>query len=394
MKILVINAGSSSLKYQLIETTSDEVLAKGVAEKIGESDATFSHFSRDLQKIEKKFLPNHAEALTQVFDALRDSGFDLKEIAAVGHRVVHGGDIYKAPTLIDQSVLVGIESLTALAPLHNPANLSGIKAAQSLLPGIPQVAVFDTAFHSTIPPAAYTYAISHEVAEKYGVRRYGFHGTSHQYVMRKTAEFLNQFIEETNIIICHIGNGGSISAIKNGKSVDTSMGLTPLEGLMMGTRSGDIDAGVIFHLARVANYSMDDLDNLLNRDSGLLGLTGKSDMRDVWKLVKAGDLEAKLAVEVYNYRIQKYVASYFGVVPNVQAVVFTAGVGENDPGVRAGSMEPLSHLGIEIDSVKNMAASRLDRDISVEGSTVKVLVIGTNEELEIAHQSASIVQKI
>jgi acetate kinase len=394
MKILVINAGSSSLKYQLIESANDEVLAKGVAEKIGESNATFSHFSGDVQQIENKFLPNHAEALTQVFDALKDSGFDLLQISAVGHRVVHGGDIYKAPTLIDQSVLAGIESLTALAPLHNPANLSGIKAAQSLLPGIPQVAVFDTAFHLTIPPAAYTYAISREVAEKYGVRRYGFHGTSHQYVMRKTAEFLNQSIDETNIIICHIGNGGSISAIKNGKSVDTSMGLTPLEGLMMGTRSGDIDAGVIFHLARVANYSMDDLDNLLNRDSGLLGLTGKSDMRDVLKLVFAGDLEAKLAVEVYNYRIQKYVASYFGVVPNVQAVVFTAGVGENDPGVRAGSMEPLSHLGIEIDSAKNTAASRVDRDISVEGSAVKVLVIGTNEELEIAHQSASIVEKI
>jgi len=394
MKILVINAGSSSLKYQLIETVNDEVLAKGVAEKIGGSDATFSHFYGDFQKIENQILPNHAEALTQVFDALKDSGFDLLQISAVGHRVVHGGDIYKAPTLIDQSVLAGIESLTALAPLHNLANLSGIKAAQSLLPGIPQVAVFDTAFHSTIPPAAYTYAISHAVAEKYGVRRYGFHGTSHQYVMRKTAEFLNQSTDETNIIICHIGNGGSISAIKNGKSVDTSMGLTPLEGLMMGTRSGDIDAGVIFHLARVANYSMDDLDDLLNRESGLLGLTGKSDMRDVWKLVEAGDLDAKLAVEVYNYRIQKYVASYFGVVPNVQAVVFTAGVGENDPGVRKGVVQPLAHLGILIDESLNLSPSKENREISPAGAKVKVLVIGTNEELEIAHQSASIVQKI
>lgn len=394
MKILVINAGSSSLKYQLIETANDEVLAKGVAEKIGESDASFSHFYGGLHEIAKRNLPNHAEALTQVFNVLRNSGFDLQEISAVGHRVVHGGDIYKTATLINEDVLVGIESLSALAPLHNPANLSGIKASQKLLPGIPQVAVFDTAFHSTIPPAAYTYAISHEVAEKYGVRRYGFHGTSHQYVTRKTAEFLNQSIDETNIIICHIGNGGSIAAIKNGKSVDTSMGLTPLEGLMMGTRSGDIDAGVLFHLARVADYSMDDLDNLLNRESGLLGLTGKSDMRDVLKLVAVGDGAAKLAVEVYNYRIQKYVASYFGVVPNVQAVVFTAGVGENDSGVRAGSMEPLGHLGIKIDAVKNVDASRANRDISVDGSAVKVLVIGTNEELEIAHQSASFVGKI
>jgi acetate kinase len=389
MKILVINAGSSSLKYQLIKTSNDEVLAKGVAEKIGESSSLLTHSDASMQETKEVSLADHAEALAAVLNRLADSGFALNDIAAVGHRVVHGGDVYRVPTLISESVIAGIESLTPLAPLHNPANLMGIKSLVELMPETPQVAVFDTAFHSTMPRAAYTYAISHEVAKKYGVRRYGFHGTSHQYVTRKTAEFLNQSVEETNIIICHIGNGGSVTAIANGQSVDTSMGMTPLEGLMMGTRSGDLDPGILFHLARVAGYSIDDLDNLLNRESGLTGLTGKSDMRDVWKLVAEGDEAAAAAVEVYNYRIQKYISAYFGVVPNVQAVVFTAGVGENDAGVRQGVVAPLKHLGILIDESKNQSSARENREISSMNSKVKVLVISTNEELEIAHQTAT-----
>ncbi|MEY3407432.1 MAG: hypothetical protein RL038_493, partial [Actinomycetota bacterium] len=332
----------------------------------------------------------YSAALAEVLDQLTESGFELSAIAAVGHRVVHGGALFSKPTLVNAEVIAGIKSLVPLAPLHNPANLLGIEALAELLPDTPQVAVFDTAFHTSIPDFASTYAIPREVTAEFGIRRYGFHGTSHQYVTKQTAKFLGQSVEETNIIICHIGNGGSVTAVRNGKSVDTSMGLTPLEGLVMGTRSGDIDPGVLFHLARVAEYSIADLDKLLNRESGMLGLSGMSDMREVWAAVAAGDASAKAAIEIYNYRIQKYVSAYLGVVPNVQAVVFTAGVGENDEGVRAGALKPLAHLGIELDSELNHARSRQDRVISTPTSKIKVLVIATNEELEIAEQTAAL----
>lgn len=369
MRILVINSGSSSLKYQLIETDDEQVLTKGIIEKI----------------------QDHAVALSQVLDELSGSGFELDSIAAVGHRVVHGGALFDAPTLVDAEVIAGIRSLIPLAPLHNPANLLGIEALQKLLPLTPQVAVFDTSFHSTIPNFAHTYAIPIKVASEYGIRRYGFHGTSHQYVTKQAAKFLHQKVSETNLIICHIGNGGSVTAIHEGKSVDTSMGLTPLEGLVMGTRSGDVDPGVLFHLARVAGYEIADLDRLLNRESGMLGLTGFSDMREVWAAADAGDEAAQTAIDIYNYRIRKYVSAYLGVVPGVQAIVFTAGVGENDEGVRAGVIKPLTHLGIELDDDINHIRSRVDREISKPDSPIKVLVISTNEELEIAQQTATLI---
>lgn len=369
MRILVINSGSSSLKYQLIETSDSTVLAKGIVEEISD----------------------HAVALAEVLAELQAAGFELESISAVGHRVVHGGALFSAPTLVTADVIAGIKSLIPLAPLHNPANLLGIEALAELLPETPQVAVFDTAFHSTIPDFAYTYAIPRKVASDFGIRRYGFHGTSHQYVTKQAAKFLNQAAADTNLIICHIGNGGSVTAIQNGKSVDTSMGLTPLEGLVMGTRSGDIDPGVLFHLAREAGYEIADLDRLLNRESGMLGLTGMSDMRDVWAAADAGDTNAIAAIDVYNYRIRKYVAAYLGVVSGVQAIVFTAGVGENDEGVRAGVIAPLAHLGIELDSQANHIRARHDREISTPTSKVKVLVIATNEELEIAEQTAALI---
>lgn len=369
MRILVINSGSSSLKYQLIETSDEQVLRRGIVEKI----------------------QDHAVALAQVLEELSSSGFELNSIAAIGHRVVHGGSLFNAPTLVNAEVIAGIQSLIPLAPLHNPANLLGIEALQQLLPNTPQVAVFDTSFHSTIPNFAHTYAIPTKVASDFGIRRYGFHGTSHQYVTKQAAKFLNQKVEETNLVICHIGNGGSVTAIHNGKSVDTSMGLTPLEGLVMGTRAGDIDPGVLFHLARVAGYEIADLDRLLNRESGMLGLTGLSDMREVWAAANSGDAAAKDAIDIYNYRIRKYVSAYLGVVPGVQAIVFTAGVGENDEGVREGVISPLAHLGVELDDELNASPTRSDRYISKPNSKIKVLVIGTNEELEIAQQAAALI---
>lgn len=391
MRILVINSGSSSLKYQLIETDDTAVLAKGIAEKIGSEDSVLTHIVNDEKVVLEKPLADHAAALSAVLDNLQGSGFELESIAAVGHRVVHGGDLFSAPTLVTPDVLGGIESLIPLAPLHNPANLLGMQALIELMPSTPQVAIFDTAFHATIPAAAHTYAIPTQVAQSYGIRRYGFHGTSHQFVTKRTAQLLNQPVESTNLIICHIGNGGSVTAVRGGKSVDTSMGLTPLEGLVMGTRSGDIDPGVLFHLARVGGFTIDQLDRLLNRESGMLGMSGMSDMRDVWHAIANGDSAAQQAVDVYNYRIQKYIAMYLGVVPNVQAIVFTAGVGENDEGVRAGAVLPLAHLGIELDETLNHIRSREDRVISKSTSKIKVMVVATNEELEIALQTAALV---
>ena len=350
-RVLVINAGSSSLKYQVVELPAGDALAKGLIERI----------------------TDHGSAITDMIAALAADGIDMSSIASVGHRVVHGGELYTQPTILDDEVIRGIESLIPLAPLHNPGNLLGIRALRAHLPGIPQVAVFDTAFHASIPPAASTYAIDVDVARQYGIRRYGFHGTSHRYVMRAAAAELGVPIEQLNLIVCHIGNGASITAIHNGRSVDTSMGMTPLEGLVMGSRSGDIDPGVLFHLAREAGYDIAALDELLNRRSGLFGLTGSGDMREVRQRADAGDPAARLAIDVYAHRLRKYIGAYLAIVPDVRAVVFTAGVGENDAAFRTEVTGPLAHLGV--------------------GSTIPVLVVATNEELEIARETLAAVTR-
>lgn len=390
--VLVINSGSSSLKYQLFDLTTDAVVVKGMAERIGLADSRLVHRAEGASPVELiGELSDHTAALALMLTQLSASGIALDEIRVAGHRVVHGGSLFSRPTVITDEVIAGIESLVPLAPLHNPPALMGIRALQDLMPELQQVAVFDTAFHSTIPAEAYTYPLPTDLCEQYGIRRYGFHGTSHQYVTGQAAKFLGKSVDEVNLIVCHIGNGASVTAVRNGKSVDTSMGLTPLEGLMMGTRSGDVDPGVLFHLARVADFSIEDLDRVLNRESGMLGMTGHSDMREVWDLVDAGDAAAKLAVEVYAYRLRKYISSYLAVVPNLDAVVFTAGVGENDNPLRELALAPMAHLGLVLDVEANNSPSRADRVISTESSPVKLLVLSTNEELEIALLSAKTV---
>ena len=344
-RILVINAGSSSLKYQLLDLPNGDVAAKGTLERI----------------------TDHRTAIDTMIVQLESEGIEITTVSAVGHRVVHGGELYTQPTVINDEVVRGIESLIPLAPLHNPGNLLGIRAMRERLPDVPQVAVFDTAFHATIPAYAATYAIDADVAKQFGIRRYGFHGSSHRYVTRRAAAQLGIDVSDVNLIVCHIGNGASITAVRGGTSVDTSMGLTPLEGLVMGTRSGDLDPGIVFHLAREAGYDIAKLDELLNRRSGLLGMTGISDMREVRQRADSGDTAARLAIDVYEYRLRKYIGAYLAVLPSVHAVVFTAGVGENDAAFRREVVEPLAHLGV--------------------GSTIPVLVIPTNEELEIAHET-------
>ena len=391
--VLVVNSGSSSLKYQLIDALDGNVRAKGLAEKIGEADSRLVHRAAGRSDVELEGrLADHSAALALVLTQLNASGFALNEITAAGHRVVHGGWKFSAPTVIDDEVEAGIESIVPLAPLHNPAALLGIRALRELLPELPQVAVFDTAFHANIPPAAHTYAIPTQLAADQHIRRYGFHGTSVQYVTARTAELLGKPINEVNLVVCHIGNGASVTAVQNGQSVDTSMGLTPLEGLVMGTRSGDIDAGVLFHLARVAGLDIEQLDRLLNRESGLLGMAGQSDMREVRRLADAGDQAARLAIDVYAYRLRKYIAAFAGVVPGLHAVVFTAGVGENDAAFRAEVLGPLAHLGMQLDAQANLVARGVDHAvISSAGSPIKLLVVATNEELEIAKLAAQAV---
>ncbi len=372
--VLVINAGSSSLKYQLLDRNTLEIKTKGVVERIGEVG----------------FSQNHEEALQSVVNQFKTADISFDDIAVVGHRVVHGGQKFSAPVIIDDKVIADIESLIPLAPLHNPAHLAGIVGLKKLLPNTPQIAVFDTAFHNSIPEHASTYAIPTSIAREYGIKKYGFHGTSHEYVASQASDFLNLKIEETSLIICHIGNGASITAVANGKSIDTSMGLTPLEGLVMGTRSGDIDPGVIFHLHRVGKYSLSEIDELLNKQSGLLGLAGTNDMREVWQRAKAGDETAVLARQIYAYRIQKYISAYFGLLPNLAGLVFTAGVGENDWGLRELIVRPLAHLGFELDEKLNQDASNQNRRISGSESRFGIFVIPTNEEAAIAKAAISL----
>jgi acetate kinase len=371
--VFVVNSGSSSIKYQLVDVATEQSLVSGLIERIGEAGE----------------VPDHTAGMRLVLDAL---GPD-RDIVAVGHRVVHGGPRFSAATLITDEVGREIDELSALAPLHNPANVLGIRAARLALPNVPHVAVFDTAFHQSLPPEAYTYAIDATLAAEHQVRRYGFHGTSHQFVSEQTAKFLDRPLAELKTIVLHLGNGASVTAVDGGRSVDTSMGLTPLEGLVMGTRSGDIDAGVVFHLARQAGLGIDDLDTLLNRRSGLLGLTGTGDMRDVQEAASNGDEAALAALAVWRHRIRHYIGAYIAALGGLDALVFTAGIGENNALLRRRALAGLEFLGIEIDDDRNELASRSARYISPEGARVAVLVVPTNEELEIARQSAALVSQ-
>ncbi len=401
MKILVINTGSSSIKYQLFDMTKETVLAAGMAERIGSDSGTLSHTTmaadgtRNTIEITENL--DHARGLARIAALLMDEKHgvikDTSNIAAVGHRVVHGGETFKEPLIIDQHVIDEIEENTPLAPLHNPANLTGIRVAGSVFTNTPQVAVFDTAFHQTLPKQAYMYALPHDLYDTHRIRRYGFHGTSHAYVAGKAADFLNIPLEQLNLITLHLGNGASATAIRNGKSVDTSMGLTPLEGLVMGTRSGDVDPAIPFFLSRHLKMSLDEIDAIFNRQSGLKGLCGENDMRSVLEKADAGDDRARLALDVYAYRIKKYIGAYTAVLGRVDALVFTGGIGENASDVRERCCRGLAGLGIEVDPVRNKDAAALPRRISPGNTSVAVLVVPTDEELEIARQTQKKVLK-
>lgn len=390
MKILVLNCGSSSIKYALYDMDSKTVMTSGGAERVG-LDGAFVKVK--LANGEKKTVMHdiheHTEGVKFIFSLLTDPEIgvikDLKEINAVGHRMVHGGEKFNKSVLLTDEVLKVFEECTDLAPLHNPANLKGVRAVQELMPGLPQVGVFDTAFHQTMPKEAYMYAVPYELYEKYGVRRYGFHGTSHRYVSQRVCEFLNVKPEGKKIITCHIGNGASIAAVKDGKCIDTSMGLTPLEGLVMGTRSGDIDGGAITFIQKKLGLDADGMSNLLNKKSGMLGLTGiSSDMREIDSACKAGNERAKLAIEMYNYRIRKYIGAYAAAMNGCDIIVFTAGVGENQASMREEVCKNLTYLGVEIDVEKNKGIHGDEAVISTPNSKVTVAVIPTDEELMIA----------
>lgn len=387
--VLVINSGSSSIKYQIIEMDTEIVLAKGLVERVGSDHGHSEHTGPDGTHERELAVPDHDVAFQVMMDACALYGPDLAaaKLSVVGHRVVQGGARYIAPTLIDDEVERNIDELSGLAPLHNPANLRGIVAARRAFPTIPHIAIFDTAFHQTMPPDAYTYAIDTELAQRYRIRKYGFHGTSHKYVSHGAAEFLNRPLADVNSIVLHIGNGASACAVRGGLSIETSMGMTPLEGLVMGTRSGDIDPAVLLHLHRQADMSFENLDELLNRKSGLLGLAKTSDVRDVQEAAANGDERADAALAIYCHRIRHYVGAYYAQLGLLHAIVFTAGVGENSSEIRARSLNGLGHMGIEIDPGRNQAKSRERRMVSTDGSRVAVLVIPTNEELEIARQA-------
>ena len=390
MKILVLNCGSSSIKYALYNMDDKTVMTSGGAERVG-LDGAFVKVK--MPNGEKKQImhdiPEHTEGVKFIFRLLTDPEIgvikDLKEIDAVGHRMVHGGEKFNKSVLLTEDVLKVFEACSDLAPLHNPANLKGVRAVQELMPGLPQVGVFDTAFHQTMPDYAYMYAVPYELYEKYGIRRYGFHGTSHRYVSKRVCDFLGVKPEEQRVITCHIGNGGSVAAVKYGKCVDTSMGLTPLEGVMMGTRSGDIDGGAVAFIEKKLGLDADGISNLLNKKSGVLGITGiSSDMREIEAAEKAGNPKAILAQNMYNYRIKKYIGAYAAAMGGVDTIVFTAGVGENQSGMRAGVCEGLEWMGVKLDEAANLKTRGEEAVISTPDSKVKVVVIPTDEELMIA----------
>ncbi len=396
MKVLVINAGSSSLKYQLMDTDTRDVLAKGLCERIG-IDGRLTHKvpAKDLKHEAEIPMPTHAEAIQSVLDALMSEAHgvirSVSEIDAVGHRVVHGGEEFAGSVFIDGAVMNALEKCIPLAPLHNPANITGIRACQKVMPSVPMVGVFDTAFHQTMPERAYLYALPYEYYEKDQVRRYGFHGTSHRYVSGRAAAMLGRPIEELKIITCHLGNGSSIAAVDGGKSVDTSMGFTPLAGLPMGTRSGDLDAGIMEYLMNKYHMDIKEMLNVLNKKSGVLGISGvSSDFRDLDDAAAKGNCRAALAVDVFNYNVKKLIGAYAAAMGGVDAIVFTAGVGENAASNRMAIASGLEFMGVEMDEAANNVRGK-ETVISAAGSKVKVLLIPTNEELMIAMDTAEIV---
>ncbi|MGB4714997.1 MAG: acetate kinase [Defluviitoga tunisiensis] len=396
MKILVINSGSSSLKYQVINMENEKILLKGLVERIGEKKSSIKHENGTSKYTEELKITNHEEALKKVMNLLIDPQYgcfkSLSEIDAIGHRVLHCGEKYVSSVLIDDNVINAIEEHAVFGPLHNPPNLTGILAAQKLMPDVPQVAVFDTSFHQTMPPKAFLYGLPYEFYEKYKIRRYGFHGTSHKYITIEAAKMLGKDIKELKLISAHLGNGASLAAVKGGKVVDTSMGLTPLEGLVMGGRSGDVDATVPLFLLR-QGYSIDEVDNILNKKSGVYGISGISnDMRDIEKAIKEGHKRAQLAFDVYTYRIAKYIGSYATILNGFDALVFTAGVGENDPEVRKTVCDYLGIFGVKLDDEKNISLNRIGGIRSSDDSKVTVMVIKTNEELMIARDTKEIVE--
>jgi acetate kinase len=396
MRVLVINCGSSSLKYQLIDSGTEKVLAVGLCERIGLEVSFLKHSPNGGEKIviETSAMKNHEVAIQMVLDALIDANHgvikSLKEIGAVGHRVVHGGERFAASIIINDEVIKAIEECNDLAPLHNPANLIGIRACANLMKGIPMVAVFDTAFHQTMPPKAYLYGLPHEYYENYKIRKYGFHGTSHSYVSKRTAEYLGLDINNSKIIVCHLGNGASITAIQNGKSIDTSMGFTPLAGLVMGTRCGDIDPSIIEYITKKENKSLDEVMNILQKESGVQGMSEvSSDFRDLNAAIVSGNEKAIVAFDVFVYRVAKYIGGYVAAMNGIDAITFTAGVGENDSRVRSEVCNYLGYLGVKVDPEKN-AIKGQEVLITAKDSKVKVCAIPTNEELTIARETVAL----
>ena len=398
MKILVINAGSSSLKYQLIDTETEAVLAKGLCERIGIENSKLNHTPNGGDKIViEKDMKDHSDAIAMVLEALTDKEHgviaDMSEISAVGHRVVHGGELFSGSVIINEEVKAAMRECIPLAPLHNPANLIGIEACEKSMPGVPQVGVFDTAFHQTMPREAYMYALPYELYTENKIRRYGFHGTSHKYVSERTADILGKDIKDLKIITCHLGNGSSITAVDGGKSVATSMGLTPLAGVAMGTRCGSIDPAIIKFIADSKGLNLDEIDTLLNKESGVYGISGvSSDFRDLDAAAKEGNERAVLALDLFVYTVRKYIGQYAVQMGGVDVVVFTAGVGENDGKMRERITENLEFLGISVNKEKNASARGVECDVSADDSKVKVLVVPTNEELMIARESAQLLK--
>ena len=393
--VLVVNAGSSSLKYSLVDAVSGTAAATGHVERIGEAVGEVVHEGSSGEHRTEREIANHEDALRAAMEAFTEHGPSLDEVdlEAVGHRVVHGGARFSEPVLVDDALVAKVKELIPLAPLHNPANLEGIATSLKLFPDVPQVAVFDTAFHSTLPPEAYTYAVPRSWVAEHRIRRYGFHGTSYSFVSGEAARLLGRPPGEVNLIVLHLGNGASAAAIRGGESVDTSMGLTPLEGLVMGTRSGDIDPALHAHLHRQLGWALEDIDGILNRESGLKGLSGHNDFREVERLRAAGDPGARLAFDVYCYRLRKYVGAYYAVLGTVDAVVFTAGVGQNAASVRSCALAGLERLGIEVDPARNQGRVTTPTVVSPDGCDVAVLVVPTNEEWEIARQAMAVVHR-
>ena len=396
MNVLVVNCGSSSLKYQLIDSETEVALAVGLCERIG-IDGRLNHTPNGGEKVViEQAMPDHEVAIRMVLDALTNENYgvikNLDEIDAIGHRLVHGGEKFTKSVIIDDEVIAGVEECSPLAPLHNPANLIGVRACQAIMPGVPNIGVFDTAFHQTMEPVAYMYGLPYEYYEKYKVRRYGFHGTSHSFVSKRAIQMLNLDPDNSKIIVCHLGNGSSISAVKNGKVVDTSMGMTPMEGLVMGTRCGDMDPTIVEYLAHSLNKSLEEVMVILNKKSGVLGISGvSSDFRDLDKASNEGNERAKLAVEVFSYRTAKYIGSYIAAMNGVDAIVFTAGLGENNIVVREQILDHFGYMGITLDKEANQIRGE-EKIISTPDSKVTVAVIPTNEELAIAHETVALLK--